>query len=86
MNTSQLRQKIENQLDRLSPEKLNLVSHFLDSIQKTEAKEQLPLRRLTPIKRGKKAKDLLKYAATWQGNDLEACLDDLRETRSESQF
>jgi len=86
MNTSQLRQKIETQLDHLSPEKLDLVSNFLDSIQKTETKESSLLRQLSPIKRGKSAKDLLKYAATWKGNDLETCLNDMRETRSESQF
>jgi len=86
MNTSQLRQKIETQLDHLSPEKLDLVSNFLDSIQKTETKESSLLRQLSPIKRGKNAKDLLKHAATWKGNDLETCLNDVHETRSESQF
>ena len=33
MNAFQLRQKIERQLDKLSPEKLALVSNFLDAIQ-----------------------------------------------------
>jgi len=36
MNTFQLRQKIERQLDRLSPEKLALLSNFLDAIQSVE--------------------------------------------------
>jgi len=86
MNTSQLRQKIETQLNHLSPEKLDLVSNFLDSIQKTETKESSLLRQLSPIKRGKTAKDLLKHAAIWKGNDLKTCLNDVHETRSESQF
>jgi hypothetical protein len=86
MNTTQLRQKIENQLDRLSPERLDLVSNFLDSIQTTDTIDSSTLRKLSPIKRGKNAKDLLKHAATWQGDDLETCLDIVRETRSESQF
>ncbi|NEQ38118.1 MAG: hypothetical protein F6K40_18350 [Okeania sp. SIO3I5] len=127
MNTFQLRQKIESQLDRLSPERLALVSDFLDSIQSVEksdlsslteeqksrlewqkfidetygslADENLErppqllentdsssLHKQPPIKRGKTAKDLLKFAGTWQGDDLESCLDFVRETRSKTQF
>ena len=44
------------------------------------------LRKLPPIKRGKTAKDLLKLAATWQGDDLETCLNFVRETRSKTQL
>lgn len=43
-------------------------------------------REIPPVKRDKTAKDLLKFAATWQGDDLETCLDIVRETRSETQF
>jgi hypothetical protein len=86
MDTAQLRQKIETQLDHLSPERLDLVSNFLDSIQTIEIIDSSILRKLSPIKRGKHAKDLLKHVATWQGDDLEACLDAVHETRSESQF
>ncbi len=85
MNQSQLRQKINSQLDRLSPDRLALVSSFLDSIQ--SATPDSPTRRkLSPIKRGKQAKDLLKHPKNWQGDDLEDCLNFVRETRSESQF
>jgi len=127
MNRFQLLQKIETQLDRLSPEKLVLVSNFIDSIQSVENSdlsslteeqksrlewqkfidetngyladknlERLPqlventdsssLRKLPPIKRGKTAKDLLKFAGIWQGDDLESCLNSVRETRSKTQF
>lgn len=86
MNTSQLRQKIETQLDQLSPESLALVSSFLDSIQTAKPIDSPSLRKLSPLKRGKQAKDLLKHTKAWQGDDLEDCLNFVRETRSESQF
>ena len=127
MNRFQLLQKIESQLNRLSPEKLALVSDFLDSIQSVEntdsstlteeqksrlewqkfidetygslADENLErppqllentdlssLHKLPPIKRGKTAKDLLKFAGTWQGDDLESCLYFVCETRSKTKF
>ena len=86
MNAAQLRQKIESQLDRLPADRLALVSTFLDSIQGNAAIELSSLRQLSPVKRGKQAKDLLRHAKTWQGDDLEDCLDLVREARSESQF
>ena len=86
MNTLKLRQKIESQLNELSPEKLAVVSDFLDSIQSTEKINSSSLPKLPPIKRGKTAKDVVKFAATWQGDDLETCLNFVRETRSKTQF
>lgn len=88
MNAFQLREKIESQLKGLSPERLALVSDFLDSIQLAETTDlsSFPLRKLPPIKRGKTAKDLLQLAATWQGDDLETCLNFVHETRSQTQF
>lgn len=56
MNTVQLRQNIESQLNQLSPERLAQVSEFLDSIQSVEPIEPSSLRKLSPIKRGKTAK------------------------------
>ena len=86
MNTFQLRQKIDSQLSELSPERLALVSDFLDSIQSAENIDSSSLRKLPPIKRGKTAKDLLKLAGTWQGNDLQNCLNLVNETRSQTKF
>ncbi|WP_442942638.1 hypothetical protein [Nostoc sp.] len=40
----------------------------------------------TPILRGSKAEDLLKFAGTWQGDDFEECLQLVYETRSPSEF
>jgi predicted nucleic acid-binding Zn ribbon protein len=86
MNTAQLRQKIDHQLNSLSPQWLVLVSTFLDSIQTLTTKNKASSVEQIAIKRNKHAQDLLKYANTWQGNDIESCLDFVLETRSESQF
>jgi len=86
MTPSQLRKKIDNQLEQLSPERLALVSSFLDSIQTATPIDSPSLHKLSPIKRGKQAKDLFKHTKTWQGDDLEDCLNFVRETRSEAQF
>lgn len=87
MTYLELRQKIERQLAQLPPDRLSLVSDFLDSLQsKNTGVSQRPLRRLAPIKRGTKASDLLKFAGTWQGEDLEECLNFVHENRSKSQF
>ncbi|BBD68790.1 hypothetical protein NIES4072_38840 [Nostoc commune NIES-4072] len=40
----------------------------------------------TPILRGSKAEDLLKFAGTWQGDDFEECLQLVYETRSSAEF
>jgi len=39
-----------------------------------------------PILRGSKAKDLLKFAKTWQGDDFEECLQLVYDTRSQTEF
>ncbi len=44
------------------------------------------LRRMAPIKRVMKAGDLLKFAWTWEGDDLEECLQFVKETRSQKEF
>lgn len=87
MTSLELRQKIEQQLAQLPPEQLFLVSDFLESLQRQNTTtSQRSLRRVAPIKRGTKAGDLLKFAGTWQGNDLEECLEFVHETRSLAQF
>ncbi|ELR96263.1 hypothetical protein [Gloeocapsa sp. PCC 73106] len=87
MTFLEIRQKIEQQLTQLPPDQLSLVSDFLESLQlKNDIVNQPSLRRLTPIKRGNKAGDLLKFAGTWQGDDLEECLQLAYETRSLAKF
>ena len=70
MNVTQLRQKIDHQLNNLSPQWLILISNFLDSIQTLTKKGETLDIQPTVIKRNKQAQDLLKYANTWQGDDL----------------
>jgi hypothetical protein len=86
MTYLELHQKIEQQISQLPPEQLSLVSDFLDSIQEKSTVNQRPLRRISPIKRGKKAGDLLHHTGTWHGDDLEDCLRLVEETRSQTQF
>lgn len=87
MTEIELRHKIDRQLSKLSPNELSIVSAFLDSLHvKDLILQRPPLRRVLPIKRGAKAGDLLKFAGTWQGNDLEECLRFVDETRSRSKF
>jgi hypothetical protein len=40
----------------------------------------------TPILRGSKAEDLLKFAGTWQGDDFDECLQLVYQTRSPAEF
>ncbi|OCQ90442.1 hypothetical protein BCD64_27605 [Nostoc sp. MBR 210] len=86
MTNLEIRQKIEQQLTELPAEQLSLVSDFLDSLQHKMSINNRTLRRLPPMKRGSQAVDLLKFAGTWQGNDLEECLKFVHETRSKAQF
>ncbi|MBD2771108.1 hypothetical protein [Iningainema tapete] len=86
MTYPEIHQKIEQQLAQLPPDQLSLVSDFLDSLQSKSTISPRSPRRLAPIKRGTKAGDLLKFAGTWQGNDLEDCLREVKETRSKAQF
>jgi len=81
MNQAQLRRKINHQIDSLSPQWLILISNFLDSIQTLTNSVELPELQPTVIKRNKSAQDLLKHVNTWQGDDLEECLDFVMETR-----
>jgi len=39
-----------------------------------------------PILRGSQAKDLLKFANSWQGEDFEECLQLVYHTRSQTDF
>jgi hypothetical protein len=86
MTYLELREKVEQQIAQLPLERLSLVSSFIDSIQPKNDLSKEQLRRLSPIKRSKKASDLLSHSGTWQGDDLLECLDYVRETRSSTQF
>lgn len=55
-------------------------------LQKRGDASNKQLRRILPLKRNKKASDLLCYAGTWQGDDLAECLDFVQDTRSSTHF
>ncbi|MDY7013975.1 MAG: hypothetical protein SVX43_10345 [Cyanobacteriota bacterium] len=84
MTPLELRQKIDQQLQTLPLEQLALVSAFLDTLQAVT--HSRPLRKISPIKRGKTASDLLRLAGTWQGDDLEECRQFVRDNRTQTQF
>ena len=84
MTPLELRQKINHQLDSLLPEQLALVSNFLDILQAIAPSR--PRRTLAPIKRGKKAIDLLQCAGTCQSDDLDECRQFVRDNRSQAEF
>jgi hypothetical protein len=52
----------------------------------TVQQDSVPIHDGDPILRGSKAKDLLKFAGTWQGDDFEECLKLVYDTRSPSEF
>ncbi|HBL10659.1 MAG TPA: hypothetical protein DD379_04485 [Cyanobacteria bacterium UBA11162] len=52
----------------------------------TTRTSKVPIHDGEPILRGSKAKDLLKFAGTWQGDDFEECLQLVYDTRSQAEF
>ena len=86
MTYSELREKVEQQIAQLPLERLFLVSSFIDSIESKEDASNKQFRHIPPLKRNKKASDLLRYAGTWQGDDLTECLDFAKKPRSNGQF
>jgi len=71
-----------------------ILEKVLDYLQYLKAKVTQPPTHLIkvsqteeePILRGAKAKDLLKFAGTWQGEDFEECLQLVYDTRSQTKF
>ena len=86
MTYSELREKVEHQLSQLPLERLFLVSSFIDSIEAKDDASNKQFCRIPPLKRNKKASDLLRHGGTWQGDDLAECLDFVRDTSSETEF
>ena len=86
MTYSELREKVEQQISQLPLERLFLVSSFIDSIETKGDTSNKQFRRIPPLKRNKKASDLLRHAGTWQGDDLTECLDFARKPRSNGHF
>jgi hypothetical protein len=72
--------KIESQTEGVSLDRSTEKHDTSLSSTKPEVQEA------TPILRGSKTEDLLKFAGTWQGDDFEECLQLVYETRSQAEF
>ncbi len=86
----QLIQEIESMPEELLVEFLDFAGFIKAKREKQKSyqkpKAEIPPRKLSPILRGSKAEDLLKFAGTWQGDDFEECLHAVYGTRSPARF
>jgi hypothetical protein len=79
----ELRQKIEQQLAQLPLDQLLRISTFIDSLETTTSR---PLRRLPPLKRHRQGAHLLRFAGSWNGNDLAQCRQFVQDSRSQAEL
>jgi len=77
MNTIELRQKIEHNLLKISPENLKVIDEFVEFLKQ---KEQTNLGK-TINYREASGGSILDHAGKWEGDDLEECLELMYETR-----
>ncbi|MBS9389381.1 MAG: hypothetical protein HEQ33_10965 [Dolichospermum sp. WA123] len=78
---------IENTPEPILEQTLDYLEYLKTKINASAIKSSsVPAQDGEPILRGSKAKDLLKSAGTWQGDDFEKCLQLVYDTRSESEF
>jgi hypothetical protein len=78
---------IETAPDSILEQTLDYLEYLKTREQKSHSLFQEVLQKEgEPILRGSKAKDLLKFANTWQGDDFEQCLQLVYETRSQTEF
>lgn len=77
MNTIELRQKIEDNLLKISAENLKVIDEFVEFLKE---KEQTNLGK-TINYREASGRSILDHAGKWEGDDLEECLELMYETR-----
>jgi len=65
---------------------MNIKELLLENDDTSNDQTKPEIQQATPILRGSKAEDLLKFAGTWQGDDFEECLQLVYETRSPAEF
>lgn len=98
MNTLEIRQKIIQSLENIPPESLALVADFVEFLQykqhqattdtKSNLSETSPVETTntatpsSPTLPGTTLDDLLKFAGTWEGDDIRECLQLVHETRA----
>jgi hypothetical protein len=89
-----LKERLIQEIDTMPEDLLAEILNFADFIKSKREKQQnsqkpkteISARKLSPILRGSKAEDLLKFAGTWQGDDFKECLQSVYETRSPARF
>ena len=78
---------IENTPEPILQQTLDYLEYLKTKINTSAIKSNsIPVKDGEPILRGSKAKDLLQFAGTWQGDDFEKCLQLVYDTRSEAKF
>jgi hypothetical protein len=83
MNTVEVRQKIDQNLNRLPPEKLVLIADFIEFLSQKESNQEVILNKPST---GGSILEHLKKIGTWQGDDFEECLEMVYATRSKAKF
>jgi hypothetical protein len=84
---AKLIEAMETVPDSILEQTLDYLEYLKTREQKPQTlSQQVPPKEGEPILRGSKAKDLLKFANTWQGNDFEECLQLVYDTRSQTEF
>ena len=63
-----------------------LITATIDWVRSRKHDHSTPPTSGEPIRRGAKLGDLLEFAGTWAGDDLEDCLDSVYATRSKASF
>lgn len=94
MTPADIRKQLHQQVDQMPSNLLMLASEFLTFLKYRDAKgdsslESSPVSDAIsgePVANGSTGADLLQFAGTWQGNDLEDCLEMVYETRSSAEF
>jgi hypothetical protein len=78
---------IENTPEPILQQTLDYLEYLKTKINASAIKSSsIPVKDGEPILRGSKAKDLLQFAGTWQGDDFKKCLQIVYDTRSEAKF
>ena len=78
---------IENAPEPILEQTLDYLEYLKTKINTSAIKSNsIPGKDGEPILRGSKAKDLLQFGGTWQGDDFEKCLQLVYDTRSEAKF
>ena len=82
MPSTEIRQKLHQQIDQLPADLLIFVADFLDFLKFKLASYPKPASS-DIVSTGA---DLLKFAGTWQGDDFDDCLQAVYENRTKTEF